>query len=58
MYCIDTYPCESWPGRGVNFYNPEALCKNQEVYGGLIINLKVLSVYAVSLTFNGTSPLT
>jgi len=40
----------------VNFYLPAAFFKNQLVYGGLILNLNVLSVKAVSLTFMGTSP--
>ena len=57
MYWIETYPLLSCPGKGLNFYRPEALCKNHDVSGGLIMNLNVRSVYAVSLHFKGTSPL-
>lgn len=57
MYWIETDPLSAWPGIGVNFYRPDALCKNQLVSGGFITNLKVLSVNAVSFTFIGTSGL-
>ena len=44
-----------WAGRGVNLSLPAAFFKNQVVSGGFTINLNVLSVKAVSLTFRGTS---
>jgi hypothetical protein len=50
-------PLSACPGKGVNFYIPAPLCKNHEVSGGFIKNLKVLSVKAVNLTFIGTSGL-
>lgn len=48
-------PLSACPGSGVNFSIPAPLCKNQVVYGGFTMNLKVLSVKAVNLTFMGTS---
>lgn len=57
IYCTHITPLSMWPGRGVNFSIPDPLCRNQLVYGGFTMNLKVLSVNAVSLTFIGTSGL-
>ncbi len=55
MYCMGITPFSTWPGKGVNFYISAPLWRNQLVYGGFTINLKVLSVNAVSFTFIGTS---
>ncbi len=57
MYWIEILHPKKCPGTGVNFYLPAALRRNQLVSGGFSLNLKVLSVKAVSLTLRGTSPL-
>ena len=55
MYWAEIRPLSAWPGKGVNFYIPDPLWRNQDVSGGFIMNLNVLSVNAVSFTFIGTS---
>lgn len=57
MYWIGILHPKKCPGTGVNFYFPVAFLRNQLVSGGFILNLKLLSVKAVSLTLRGTSPL-
>lgn len=52
---MQTIPLSACPGNEVNLSKPAPLRKNQDVYGGFMMNLNVLSVKAVSFTFIGTS---
>lgn len=54
---IPTLPGIFYPGLSLAFYNPDAFLIKYEVGGGLTINLKLLSAYALKTTLIGTSEL-